>query len=88
MFEILHSRGLLPFSGVMRVQFLAGSMSVQRMFHASPGLAADSLMSWRNAATLGFVPAMSWSISVSRGMKGRFSIRLYRGGLNGICFHL
>jgi hypothetical protein len=47
-------RGLLFFSGRMLTHFLSVSMSIQRRFHASPGLMPVSLSNWRKAAV--FLP--------------------------------
>jgi len=58
------------------MQCLVESKSIQRRLHASPGRAAVSFMTCRKAATLLLVPAISWSTSISEGMKGMFSILL------------
>ena len=67
---------LLPFSGVILIESRVGSRSIQRRLHASPGRAAVSFVTCRKAATLLLVPAISWSASVSEGMKGMVSILL------------
>ena len=59
-------------------------MSVHSNCHASPHLAPVSYNICRNVAVLCPLPAMSWSSSVSVGMKGCLCIRLYFGGFHWI----
>jgi len=78
--ESLKIRGLLPFSGVMRIVPVSRSKSVHVSACASPALAPVSLSSWRNVEVFGPHPAISASNSASVGMKGSLSVVLYLGG--------
>ena len=68
--------GLLPFSGVTRTELFTKSVSVQQSWHASPHLTPVSFSNCRKVVILLLHAAMSWSISVSVGMKGIFLIVL------------
>jgi len=82
--EAFRSRGLLFFSGDwILMQLLSLSTSIHLIAQASPGLAAVSLMSCVNAALFGSSPLISWSTSISVGMKGNVSILRHLG-----LFHL
>jgi predicted anti-sigma-YlaC factor YlaD len=63
---------LLFFSGVILTVFVAVSMLEHLSCQASPQRAPVSLSSWRNVAMRLLHAAISWSISVSVGMKGIF----------------
>lgn len=67
--EISNCLGLLFFSGALIVRILL-FMSVHSSAQASPDLAIVSFTTWRKTAVFPLHPAMSWSISVSVGMKG------------------
>jgi hypothetical protein len=68
--------GVLPFSGVTRMELLTKSMSVQQSWQASPHLTPVSFSSCRKVVILLLQAAISWSISVSVGMNGSFLIFL------------
>jgi hypothetical protein len=71
--------GLLPFSGVMFIVLFSKFMSIHFSLCASPILIPVSLSIC--SIVLSFLPhdAVSWSISVSVGMKGIFSSWVYFG---------
>jgi len=63
-------RGRLPFSGwLMLTVFRAISMSIHLTCTASPMRVAVSFRNWSNGANVLPEAAISWSISVSVGMK-------------------
>ena len=78
--EILIMRGRLCFSGLILIVLLSVSMSVHSVCQASPHLAPVSFSSCRKVPVSCPHPAMSWSSSVSVGMNGNVSTRLYLGG--------
>jgi hypothetical protein len=68
------TRELLFFSGVMLTTLLSKSISSHLSHQISPHLAPVSFSICRKVAMRGLHPAMSWSISVSFGMKGSLRI--------------
>jgi hypothetical protein len=75
--------GLHPFSGVTFTVFCCRFMSIHFSIFASPMRMAVSFSSCRVVAVVFPVDAISWSISVSKGMNGSVSSVLYFG-----CFHV
>ena len=75
--------GRLPFSGwFMLTSFFSRSMSVHCTSMASPIRAAVSLRNCRTGARFFDAAAISWSTSISVGMKITFSCRRYVGGFH------
>lgn len=73
------TRGLLFFSGVMFTTLLSKSTSSHLSCQISPHLAPVSFSICRKVAIRLLDPAMSWSISVSLGIKGSFRMVMYTG---------
>jgi hypothetical protein len=77
---IFQMRGLLPFSGALRmIMCLSSSRSIHFSFVASPDRTAVSFRSCRKAESFFREPAIKASNSSSLGMKGSLRLKLVLG---------
>jgi len=82
------SRGLLPLAGVMFSVFCCVSRSCHLSFVSSDILMAVSLSVWSSVAVCFWHAAISWSISVSVGMKGNLVSGFMRGRFHVLPMYL